>query len=292
MKKFIQLFLIAMMFSFVTAQEKTVTIDATSFTDWVYFSFEKGDTLSIVDPSTSDQWDLALMRYHFRTNGGSSGSGQAGVIDLGVVDFDGVKQAQESGYVVDDSISIYSMATHTYTKIPGSAVLETWVTKDMTTMPPTYSSKNKVFLVKTAKGKYAKLIVENYYNDQAIGGHITFKYFYQPNGSTSLDVTTGIEETVVPTNFTLEQNYPNPFNPMTTVDYSLTERMNVKIRIFDITGKEVASLVNKEQEAGNYSVKWSATDKSGAQLATGIYFCVMSGGNNETFKVIKMSYIK
>lgn len=292
MKKLLLLISILFAVTLVNAQDKTITIDATSFTDWVYFSFDGGDTLSIADPATSHDWDLALMRYHFRTNSGSSGNGQGGVIDLGVVDFDGVKTADEAGYTVDDSLSVYSMSTHTYTNIPGNTVLETWVNKDMGTMPPTYSSHNKVFLVKTATGKYAKMIVEDYYNDQAEGGHITFKYFYQPNGTTSLDVTTSVEETGLPESFSLEQNYPNPFNPMTKITYSLNERMNVKVRIFDITGKEVSILVNEEKEAGEYSLTWKPEDKSGNQLSSGIYFCVMSGKDNQTVKVIKMSYIK
>jgi len=292
MKKFIQLLLLACLFSVVSAQEKTVMINATSFSKWIYFSFDKGDTLSIVDPKTSDNWDIALMRYHFRTNSGSSGKGKAGVLDLGKVDFNSVKKAKESGYAADDSISIYSMATHSYKKIPGNKILETWVSKDMSTMPPTYASKNKVFLLKTGKGKYVKLLVKSYYNDKGEGGYITIRYFYQSNGTTSLSKTTSVEENSLPTNFSLKQNYPNPFNPATSIEYSLKEQMHVKIKIYDISGREIATLVNREQETGNYIVNWTAKDKSGANLSSGIYFCVMSGKNNETFKVIKMSYIK
>jgi hypothetical protein len=71
--------------------------------------------------------------------------------------------------------------------------------------------------------------------------------------------------------FTLEQNFPNPFNPSTTLAYKLEAPGNVRLTIFDITGRQVATLVNRFQSSGNYAVKWSATDKEGLRLSSGLY---------------------
>ncbi|MBP9191530.1 MAG: T9SS type A sorting domain-containing protein, partial [Ignavibacteria bacterium] len=70
-----------------------------------------------------------------------------------------------------------------------------------------------------------------------------------------------------PGTFRLEQNYPNPFNPSTVISYNLPKSSNVSLKVFDILGNEVASLVNGNQIQGSYSV-----DFNGANIASGIYF--------------------
>ena len=70
-----------------------------------------------------------------------------------------------------------------------------------------------------------------------------------------------------PANFILYQNYPNPFNPVTNISYELRVTNYVSLRIFDIAGKEVQTLVNKKQNAGYYSVEWDASGYS-----SGVYF--------------------
>lgn len=67
--------------------------------------------------------------------------------------------------------------------------------------------------------------------------------------------------------FELKDNYPNPFNPSTTISYVLAKGGFTTLKIYDILGKEVASLVNEKQNAGSYSVQWNASDYS-----TGVYF--------------------
>ncbi|OQY73810.1 MAG: hypothetical protein B6D44_06160 [Ignavibacteriales bacterium UTCHB2] len=70
-----------------------------------------------------------------------------------------------------------------------------------------------------------------------------------------------------PTVYSLLQNYPNPFNPITTIKYSLPKVSDIKIIIYDILGREVATLVNEQQQPGNYEVKWDASN-----ISSGIYF--------------------
>ena len=95
---------------------------------------------------------------------------------------------------------------------------------------------------------------------------------------TSLENTS----TTLPTQFTLSQNYPNPFNPSTTIKYSVTQSSNVVLKIFDVLGKEVATLINEEKPAGNYEVEFDASN-----LSSGVYLYKLQAGNFvETKKMI------
>lgn len=82
--------------------------------------------------------------------------------------------------------------------------------------------------------------------------------------------------------YSLNQNYPNPFNPITTVNYSIKKVGLVTLKVYDILGNEVAALVNENQEGGNYSIKFNASD-----LPSGIYFySLRSGSFSSTKKLI------
>ncbi|MFN3386137.1 MAG: alpha-amylase family glycosyl hydrolase [Candidatus Thermochlorobacter sp.] len=84
--------------------------------------------------------------------------------------------------------------------------------------------------------------------------------------------------------FALEQNYPNPFNPTTTIRYQLPQATTVSLKVFDVLGREVATLVNARQAAGQYSVQFSAGDKA---LSSGVYFYRLQAGNFvETKKMV------
>lgn len=71
--------------------------------------------------------------------------------------------------------------------------------------------------------------------------------------------------------FEISQNYPNPFNPTTTINYNLPVDANVSIRVYDMLGRGVATLVSTTQNAGVYTVVWDATTDAGAQVASGLY---------------------
>jgi hypothetical protein len=92
---------------------------------------------------------------------------------------------------------------------------------------------------------------------------------------------TGVEngEENLPANFTLSQNYPNPFNPTTTIKYSIPSLVNghsllVQLKIYDILGHEVTTLVNQKQVPGDYSVQFDAS-----KLTSGIYFYRLQSGS-------------
>jgi hypothetical protein len=88
----------------------------------------------------------------------------------------------------------------------------------------------------------------------------------------------------VPTTFALEQNYPNPFNPSTTIRYALPNSAKVRLMIYDLLGREIATLVNEEQSAGWKEVEWNAS-----AFSSGIYFYKIHANNfNETKKMVLM----
>jgi hypothetical protein len=78
----------------------------------------------------------------------------------------------------------------------------------------------------------------------------------------------------VPQRIYLSQNFPNPFNPRTTIVYRVESRESVELRVFDILGREVVTLVNEVQDAGLKSVQWDATG-----VASGVYFYRLRAGN-------------
>ena len=73
-------------------------------------------------------------------------------------------------------------------------------------------------------------------------------------------------------NFRLYQNYPNPFNPSTNISFELLEESNVKILIYDISGRSINELVNKKMTAGNKTIIWDGLDKTGNPVSGGVYF--------------------
>lgn len=90
-------------------------------------------------------------------------------------------------------------------------------------------------------------------------------------GGIATDIPTE-DNPVLPSQLSLYQNYPNPFNPSTTIRYSLPEQSDIRIDIYDILGRRVETLVQKEQPAGYHQVVWDGKDKNGKTVSTGIYF--------------------
>jgi predicted acyl esterase len=90
------------------------------------------------------------------------------------------------------------------------------------------------------------------------------------------------EQLVIPGSFELKQNYPNPFNPATTIEYSLGFANNVEIKVYDILGRETATLVNEYQQAGSHKILFNASN-----LSSGVYFYkIVSGSFQEVKRMV------
>jgi hypothetical protein len=105
-------------------------------------------------------------------------------------------------------------------------------------------------------------------------------------------LTTSIERnTKAPiSGFMLCQNYPNPFNPTTQIQFGITEPAPVSLKVYDILGQEVATLINANLRAGVYNVTWDAKNSAGTKVVNGTYFYRLATGNQVTSK--KMLLLK
>jgi hypothetical protein len=102
-----------------------------------------------------------------------------------------------------------------------------------------------------------------------------YEYTFNPLGVSG-------QENGSPREFALKQNYPNPFNPTTVIEYSIPSQSLVSIKVFDMLGREVQTLVNETKNAGSYVVNFNASS-----LPSGAYFCKIVAGNfTDTKKMI------
>ena len=129
----------------------------------------------------------------------------------------------------------------------------------------TFGNDENVLLI------YDSLIVNQYYQEFV-------KRFTDAGG------TIGVQQlsSEVPSEFKLSQNYPNPFNPVTVINFDIPKNDFVLLKVFDITGREVTTLVNSKLSAGSYEVTFN-----GSSFGSGVYFYqLQSGGNIQTKKMI------
>ena len=104
-------------------------------------------------------------------------------------------------------------------------------------------------------------------------------------GSLSSTVTAINDNSQSPTVYYLEQNHPNPFNPTTTISYNLPEQTHVLIKVFDVNGKDIATLVNRTQNLGRYNLTFDASN-----LTSGVYYYRIIA--NDFLQMHKMILVK
>ncbi len=209
--RFFLLMLVVALFGFQSCTDKDedkpesklkqgeLTVDATAFDKWVYVSLETGKEVGkgdVKSKRTGTDWDIAFHRYDVRLNCGKSGEGKGGAYlapdKKGKAGWDAITKAPATGCATDKVMPIvtaYKMPAPTIESLPASPIITggdhgTWVKKEG--MPPTYTVSNQIFVIKTAKGKYGKLWIKQYVDATKKGGHITFKYAIQENGSKDL----------------------------------------------------------------------------------------------------------
>jgi hypothetical protein len=102
--------------------------------------------------------------------------------------------------------------------------------------------------------------------------------------------TTGVSDgKVIPAKFQVYQNYPNPFNPSTTISYSIPSGSFVTLKVYDILGREVKTLISAQQAPGVYNMVWNGDNNYGSKVSSGIYiYRVVAGSKIQTKKMILM----
>lgn len=175
---------------------KTVTINATDYTKWVYFNFEKGEVVEVAKPGEDLSWDLGVHRYDFKTNGGTSGKGQGAAFKSKVKDISlAIPAPAADAWVVDSTWPLLMVfenqgnGKHIIEYREESAnFLLTSKTEEQGLvlvsrgaiwsegMPPQVTVNNAIYLIRTANGKLVRFRVLDYRNDRAQTGHIKFEY--------------------------------------------------------------------------------------------------------------------
>jgi len=148
--------------------------------------------------------------------------------------------------------SIFSVVPSVFELAPGDSQAVTY------TITPHPSLESKLYIT--------KLIIDSKFSPITPSIHkpIRFNILY-----------TAVEEngTDLPKSFVLKQNYPNPFNPTTTIRYTTPKSSTVSLKIINLIGQEITSLVHETQPAGEYEVQWNA-----GNLPSGVYICRFQAG--------------
>ncbi|MBI5731319.1 MAG: family 10 glycosylhydrolase, partial [Ignavibacteriales bacterium] len=167
--------------------------------------------------------------------------------------------------------------------LPGIIIVDTVVTD--TSFTVSKLKENKIYTW--------SLMAINIYGTSALADVFKFK--------TNIFSNVIAEEEAIPTSYVLNQNYPNPFNPTTVISYQLAVGGNVSLKVFDLLGREVATLVDEFQSAGTHNSQFSilnlpalptgqAGGRQGSQFSSGIYIYVLHSGSHILSK--KMMLIK
>jgi hypothetical protein len=114
-------------------------------------------------------------------------------------------------------------------------------------------------------------------------------------GRISTEVADESMHAPIPETFVLKQNYPNPFNPYTTIQYTIRNAHSLpvqrtELKIFNVLGREIRTLVDEEQRSGTYTIEWDGTNNDGQRVSSGVYFYRLKRG--EVAQSMKMLLLK
>lgn len=139
--------------------------------------------------------------------------------------------------------------------------------------------------IKRYTGSGVVIFIDYSYYAQGIGKVMSVREGEAPNVLVRYNAVTSVEvknELAVPTSFSLCQNYPNPFNPSTVISYHVASVGKVSLKVFDLLGREVATLINEVKSAGTYTATFNA-----ANMPSGVYFYRLQAGSfTETKRLV------
>ena len=109
------------------------------------------------------------------------------------------------------------------------------------------------------------------------------------NGNMNFHGPISVTVNAQPTEYSLDQNYPKPFNPETVIDFTLKESGKVSLKIYNLHGQLISTMVNEEKSAGSYSIIWNGTDEKGINVAAGIYLYALKVNGFEQVKKLVLT---
>ncbi|MCK9426374.1 MAG: T9SS type A sorting domain-containing protein [Ignavibacteriaceae bacterium] len=173
-----------------------------------------------------------------------------------------------------------NIAASAGTLVPGAGLR--LASSELTHQEPKTSSNGKVVYSFTYTAPVTEGSVTLYANGNSVnldGTNGNDQWNFAQDKTVSVSSATDIESEKYNLNYDLKQNYPNPFNPSTTIFYQIPQAGNVELKVFSITGTEVASLVNAYKPSGSYAVEFNAST-----LTSGVYFYKISVNNFSEIK--------
>ncbi len=218
-------------------------------------------------------------------------------------------------YIMNDTYSTSVAYTYTFTQaekdagyllysfttdLTGDGITEFYVLSSYGTSSPYRQgmkiidiANNKVLLeLNDASSYYSSPTIWDVDNDGIL--ECLVSKFNYPNFTINnlLAYNTGISTSVNDVNiekieFNLKQNYPNPFNPQTNIEFELKKDSNVELKVYDINGQEVNTLINNNLNSGNHKLIWNGTDNNNNKVSSGVYFYRLNAnGTTDTKKMI------
>jgi hypothetical protein len=114
--------------------------------------------------------------------------------------------------------------------------------------------------------------------------------FFAEGPFASVELSGGVDVSLSPQRLEVNQNYPNPFNPATTISFNLPTSSKVTLKVYNLLGQEVRTLVDYNMEAGSHSISWDGRDNAGDPVSSGVYLYSLHTGEFNVVK--KMIYIR
>lgn len=167
---------------------KKVSFPAQSYTEWTYFSFEKGEVIKVDQDKYNEDttWDMGFLRFNIRTNGGMSGKGKGGALATDMKKFDQVPSMPKGEFVEDTEVEVMASGgmPPKYVTTTGNTAFKVgenqgWAWYDFKN--GVWSINNNVFIIRTANGEFAKVIMKSFLDDSDKSGYVTFEYVYPFN---------------------------------------------------------------------------------------------------------------
>ena len=174
-------------YGFIKVDETTcsgvIYVDASSFERWLYVDFKnkKVDTTNILmGEDEPAQWDFALHRFDAKTNNGTVAATDFTSLDdlraAGIIDIDGFTADVDDSVMVDVTDMMSGIVKYAPSK--KNRVLSSWMSVDISVMPPIYTLSNKVYILQMPDGTRAALLLVNYMNTSGVRGFLTIHYIY------------------------------------------------------------------------------------------------------------------